>query len=379
MKKCVVVSDSFKGSLSSTAIGRIAGEVIGEVFPDCQVVAIPVADGGEGTVECFLQSAGFEPVSLPVSGPYGEEITARYARQEDTAVIEMAAAAGLPLVGDQKNPARTTTYGVGQLIGHAVDSGCRRILLGLGGSATNDGGCGCAAALGAVFRDNEGDVFCPVGGTLDRIASIDLTVLRRRLQDVEITVMCDVTNPLYGPNGAAYVFAPQKGADEALVEKLDENLRHFSGVLAAEVGVDPADMPGAGAAGGMGAGCVALLGAQLKPGINAILDTVGFDRHLDGTDLVITGEGRIDSQSLQGKVISGVVSRTRPRNVPVVAVVGDVADSAAGAYDVGVSAIFSINRLAIPFKEAAARSMADYRSTLMDIMRLICLAEDMKK
>jgi len=378
MKKCVVVSDSFKGSLSSGEIGLLARDVIPRVFPGCQVEAIPVADGGEGTVECFLSCTDSAAVEVPVSGPFGQTVAARYARQGDTAVIEMAAAAGLPLAGDQRDPARATTYGVGELMAHAVEHGCRRLLLGLGGSATNDGGCGCAAALGGVFRDAQGRSFVPVGGTLDQIRSIDLTALRKKLAGVELDVMCDVTNPLYGPEGAAYVFAPQKGADEAMVAQLDRNLRLFAGVLERELGRQVALMPGAGAAGGMGAGCAALMGGRLKRGVQAILDTVNFDEKLDGADLVITGEGRLDGQSLGGKVLSGVLERTRPRNIPVVAIVGDVDDSAYRAYDAGVSAIFSINRLAIPFERAMQRSKEDYRRTLEDVMRLIRAAEQMR-
>jgi len=297
MKKCVVVSDSFKGSLSSGEIGRLARDVIPRVFPGCQVKAIPVADGGEGTVECFLSCTDSAAVEVTVSGPFGQPVAARYARQGDTAVIEMAAAAGLPLAGEQQDPARATTYGVGQLMAHAVEHGCRRLLLGLGGSATNDGGCGCAAALGAVFRDDRGRSFVPVGGTLNQIHSIDLTALRKKLAGVELDVMCDVTNPLYGAEGAAYVFAPQKGADGAMVARLDCNLRLFAGALERELGQQVALMPGAGAAGGMGAGCVALMGGRLKRGVQAILDTVNFDEKLDGADLVITDPiGEVFSQ-----------------------------------------------------------------------------------
>jgi len=375
VKKCVVVSDSFKGSLSSGEIGRIACEVISGVFPECQIEAIPVADGGEGTVECFLACTCCVPVEITVSGPFGQPVKARYARQGETAVIEMAAAAGLPLAGEERNPAKATTYGVGEMIAHAAAHGCRRLLLGLGGSATNDGGCGCAAALGAVFRDKDGATFVPTGESLDRIHTIDLTALKEKLAGVEIDVMCDVTNPLYGPEGAAWVFAPQKGADRAMVEQLDHNLRLFAQTIERELGIQAAHIPGAGAAGGMGAGCVALLGGRLKRGIQAILDTVDFDGKLDGADLVITGEGRLDGQSLQGKVLSGVLERTRPRKIPVVAIVGDVDDSAYQAHDMGVSAIFSINRLAIPFEQAMKRSGEDYRRTLEDVMRLIRMAE----
>ena len=328
-------------------------------------------------MECFLQSAGYEAVAMPVSGPYGEEVSAVYARQGEVAVIEMAAAAGLPLVGELGDPSQTTSYGVGELIRHGVENGCKRILLGLGGSATNDGGCGCAAALGVVFRNRLGECFCPVGATLDQIASIDTSAARRLLEGVELTVMCDVTNPLYGPSGAAYVFAPQKGADGAMTEELDRQLRQFSSTVERELGICVAELPGAGAAGGMGGGCVALLGAASKPGIEAILDTVDLDRYLEGADLVITGEGRIDSQSLHGKVISGVVRRAKLHRVPVVAIVGDVADSAYEAYELGVGAIFSTNRLAIPFQEAAPRSAADYRRTLEDVLRLIRIAQGM--
>ena len=378
MKKCVIVSDSFKGSLSSGEIGVLAREVISGVFPQCQVIAVPVADGGEGTVDCFLSCGGSIPVETVVSGPFGQPVTARYARQGDTAVIEMAAAAGLPLAGDRPDPSRATTYGVGQLMAHAVEHGCNRILLGLGGSATNDGGCGCAAALGAVFRDDEGQPFIPTGGTLDRLAAIDLTGLNRKMAGVELDVMCDVTNPLYGARGAACVFAPQKGADEEMVERLDRNLRHFARILEEELGQRVAQMPGAGAAGGMGAGCVALLRGHLKGGIRAILDTVDFDAKLEGADLVITGEGRLDDQSFCGKVLSGVLERTRPRKIPVIAVVGDVAVEPRRAYDAGVSAVFSINRRAIPFAQAVQRSREDYRAVLEDIVRLIRTAEQMK-
>lgn len=377
MRKCIVASDSFKGSLSSVEITRIARQVIPGIFPDCRVDGVAVADGGEGTVDCFLACTDAVPVEVTVSGPMGEPITARYARRGKWAVVEMASAAGLPLVAGAKDPSRATTYGVGQLIAHAVDHGCKKLLLGLGGSATNDGGCGCAAALGAVFRDETGASFCPTGGTLDRIAQLDLSPLQARMAGVELDVMCDVTNPLYGPEGAACVFAPQKGATPEMVELLNRNLRQFDALLQRELGRSFASIPGAGAAGGMGAGCVALLGGTLKPGIEAILDSVGFDSLLEGADLVITGEGRLDSQSLQGKVISGVAKRARAKGVPVIALVGDVDNSGYQAYDIGVDAIFSINRLAIPFSQAVQRSPEDYRRTLEDVMRLIRLTKNM--
>ena len=375
MKKCVVVSDSFKGTVSSREICAIAQQVIPRHFPACEVVCIPVADGGEGTVDCFVQAMGAKRVGVTVTNALGEKSAAAYARLGELAIIEMAAAAGLPQVGALRCPGTATTYGVGELIAHAVHSGCKRILLGLGGSATNDGGCGCAAALGVRFYDADGQSFVPVGDTLGRIARIDTAEAEALLRSVEITVMCDVTNPLYGPTGAAYVFAPQKGADAEKVKSLDAGLRHFGDVIRSQYGLDVSAMPGAGAAGGMGAGCVALLGGTIQSGIDAVLDVTGFDRQLEGADLVITGEGRIDSQSADGKVVSGVARRTRAKGVPLIAIAGGIADSAGAVYDIGVSAMFSTDRAALPVDMLGARSPGDYEATLSDIMSLIAIAE----
>ena len=375
MKKCVVVSDSFKGTVSSREICAIAQQVIPRHFPACEVVCIPVADGGEGTVDCFIQAMGAQRVEVTVTNALGEKSAAAYARIGELAIIEMAAAAGLPQVGALRCPGTATTYGVGELIAHAVDSGCRKILLGLGGSATNDGGCGCAAALGVRFYDAAGQSFVPVGDTLGRIARIDTAKADELLRSVEITVMCDVTNPLYGPTGAAYVFAPQKGADAEKVKSLDAGLRHFGDVIRSQYGLDVSAMPGAGAAGGMGAGCVALLGGTIQSGIDAVLDVTGFDRQLEGADLVITGEGRIDSQSADGKVVSGVARRTRAKGIPLIAIAGGIADSAGAVYDIGVSAMFSTDRAALPVDMLGARSPGDYEATLSDIMSLIAIAE----
>ena len=375
MKKCVVVSDSFKGTVSSREICAIAQQVIPRHFPACEVVCIPVADGGEGTVDCFIQAMGAQRVEVTVTNALGEKSAAAYARIGELAIIEMAAAAGLPQVGALRCPGTATTYGVGELIAHAAHSGCRKILLGLGGSATNDGGCGCAAALGVRFYDAAGQSFVPVGDTLGRIARIDTAKADELLRSVEITVMCDVTNPLYGPTGAAYVFAPQKGADAEKVKSLDAGLRHFGDVIRSQYGLDVSAMPGAGAAGGMGAGCVALLGGTIQSGIDAVLDVTGFDRQLEGADLVITGEGRIDSQSADGKVISGVARRTRAKGIPLIAIAGGIADSAGAVYDIGVSAMFSTDRAALPVDMLGARSPGDYEATLSDIMSLIAIAE----
>ena len=371
MKKCIVISDSFKGTLSTLDICAIAREVFPAHFPDCELVTLPVADGGEGTVACFLEALQAQPVTVSISGPFGEPIQAVYARKNSLAVIEMASAAGLPLAGERRDPETATTYGVGQLIRHAVEQGCTDILLGLGGSATNDGGCGCAAALGTRFFDAAGNSFVPVGGTLADIAHIDVRERCRLLENVRVTVMCDVENPLFGPNGAAWVFGPQKGADDSIAARLDDGLRHLDRVLQQDLGLHLADLPGAGAAGGMGAGSIAFLGGTLRSGIEAVLDAVDFDRRLDGTDLVITGEGRIDAQSVQGKVISGIARRTAPRNIPLVAIVGGIGPGAEAAYRLGLTAMFSINRAAESFAESAPRSAENYRRTLADLLRLI--------
>ncbi len=371
MKKVVVISDSFKGTLSSREICDIARESVPRILPGCAVTAIPVADGGEGTVSCFLDSIGASPVTVRVQGPYGETVDAVYARKGNRAIIEMASAAGLPMVGKQRDPERTTTNGVGMLLRHAVENGCNELLLGLGGSCTNDGGCGCAAALGTRFFDAGGRVFLPTGGTLGRIDRIDNTAAEALLADVTLTLMCDVDNPLCGARGAARVFGPPQGADAAIVEQLDANLAHLAAAIERDLGKHVADIPGAGAAGGMGAGCMAFLGASMHSGIEAVLDTVDFSAQLDGADLVVTGEGRIDSQSLHGKVISGIAKRTQPKNVPLVAIVGSIAPDAAEAYAFGITAMFGIDRAARAFPDYADESAEYYRATLEDVLRLI--------
>lgn len=341
MRKYVVIPDSFKGCLSS---GEICGIIAREIRcrdPEARVCALPVADGGEGTVDAFLGALGGEKVAVPCRDPYGRPLTAHYGLFPDgkTAVIEMAAAAGLPLVGEDRRVADTTTYGVGQLMAHALKRGAERIILGLGGSATNDGGCGAAAALGVEFLDAEGKTFVPVGGTLRRIAHIRTDGLLPALRQAEVIAMCDIDNPLCGESGAAAVFAPQKGADAATVRVLDEGLAHLAAVIEEDLGRSLLALPGGGAAGGFGAGSVAFLGARLQMGIEAVLDLTDFDRLAADAYLVITGEGRLDSQSLRGKVVVGVARRARALGVPVVALVGSSETDIAAAYDAGVTAV----------------------------------------
>jgi glycerate kinase len=272
----------------------------------------------------------------------------------------------------------TTTYGVGELIHHAVENGAKHIVLGLGGSCTNDGGCGCASALGVKFYNSDKSVFVPTGGTLGLIKSIDISESKAFLNGVKITVMCDIENPMHGPTGAAHIFAPQKGANEEMVKELDRQLVLLDEAMQLSLKIESvSSLKGAGAAGAMGAGVVAFLGGELKSGIETVLDIVDFDRVIKGADAVFTGEGKIDSQSLKGKVVIGVSKRAVKQNVPVYAIVGDVADDAVGAYDLGVTAIFSINRLAVPFSIAKTRSKQDYQSTFEDILRLIKAVEKM--
>ena len=379
MRKYVVIPDSFKGCLSSGEICGIIAREIRRRDPEAWVCALPVADGGEGTVDAFLGALGGEKVAVPCRDPYGRPLTAHYGLFPDgkTAVIEMAAAAGLPLVGEDRRVADATTYGVGQLIAHALKRGAERIILGLGGSATNDGGCGAAAALGVEFLDAEGKTFVPVGGTLRRIAHIRTDALLPALRQAEVIAMCDIDNPLCGESGAAAVFAPQKGADAATVRMLDEGLAHLAAVIEKDLGCSLLTLPGGGAAGGFGAGSVAFLGARLQMGIEAVLDLTDFDRLAADAYLVITGEGRLDSQSLRGKVVVGVARRARALGVPVVALVGSSETDIAAAYDAGVAAVFPINPAPTTLSEALAHARTHLAFTAENVLRFArCLEEN---
>lgn len=373
LNKCVLIPDSFKGTMSSIEICRIMKDKIVNFFPACEVVEIPVADGGEGTVDCFLSAIGGQKIFVKVCNPYFEEIETFYALIDGgkTAIIEMASCAGLPLVEHRKDPAVTTTYGVGQLIADAVNRGCDKIILGLGGSCTNDGGTGMASALGVKFFDKDNKKFIPVGSTLNRVEKIDISSFIAKGKGIEIIAMCDVDNPLCGDNGAARVFGPQKGADEELVQLLDANLKHLAEVIWRDLHMDIENILGAGAAGGMGAGMVAFINGELRKGIDIVLDIVNFDRLIEGADLIFTGEGKIDEQSLRGKVVVGVGSRAKIYHIPVIAVVGDIGNGIESIYDHGICSIISINSLAIPFDEAKLRSKQDLAFTFENIIRLL--------
>lgn len=370
MKNILLIPDSFKGTMSSEEICSIMDKAIKVHYPDAKVKQIPVADGGEGSVDAFLQALGGEKRTLTVQGPFGEPMESFYGVVKgSTAIIEMAACAGLPLVGDELHPERTTTYGVGELILAAAKSGCKEIIVGLGGSATNDAGCGAAAACGVLFKDDKGKAFIPTGGTLHQVASIDCSGLDKSLDDISIITMCDIDNPFYGTKGAAHIFGPQKGADAEMVKILDANLESLAKVISKDCKLDVQAIPGSGAAGGMGGGMAAFFGSTLQMGIETVLDTVNFGKLLETADMVLTGEGKIDSQSLRGKVVIGVARRAKKANVPVLAVVGDISDDVEGAYDEGVSGIFSINRLAVDFKIAKKRAHKDMAMTIDNLMR----------
>ena len=372
MAKYVLIPDSFKGTLSSENICRIASEEILRLEPEAEICAIPVADGGEGTVDAFLAAVGGTRAEVPCTGPCGQEVMGFYGLLPDgTAVVEMAAAAGLPLAGACRDPEKTTTYGVGQLMAHALSRGAKRLVLGLGGSATNDGGRAAAAALGAEFLDEEGRAFVPTGGTLTQIAHIRTEGLRETLAGAEVTVMCDIDNPLCGPTGAAAVFGPQKGADAAMVARMDAGLRHLAETLEKDVGMAVLALAGGGSAGGFGAGAAAFFGGQLRMGIDVVLDLTDFDRKCRGASLVITGEGHLDSQSLRGKTVVGVARRARALGVPAAALVGGCETALDAVYAEGVSGVFPIHPALCTWPQAAARTEEDLRFTMGNLLRFM--------
>lgn len=373
MKKAVIIPDSFKGTVPSERICEIVSEKIRMFFPDCETVSIPVADGGEGSVDCFLNAVGGRKKNVEVTGPFYDKVSAFYGILNDdkTAVIEMAACAGLPLAEGRLDPEKATTFGVGELILDAAQEGCKKIIMCLGGSCTNDLGCGMAAAAGIKFYDKTGKSFIPSGGTLCDIAGVDFSEKSEKLSGIEFVTMCDIDNPLYGETGAAYVFAPQKGADGESVRRLDAGLKSAAKVIDGAIGKEIDFIPGAGAAGGMGAGTVAFFGSKLQMGIDTVLDTVGFSDIISDADYIFTGEGRMDSQSLRGKVVIGVSKAAKKKGVPVIVVAGDYDKELGGAYENGVSAVFSTNRVAKPFAELKKESAENLALTVENIIRLI--------
>lgn len=373
--KIVIISDSFKGALTSREAHRAiaAGALL--AVPTAEITEIPVADGGEGTVDAMLAAAGGEAARADVCGVFpGETVTARYGLIDSvTAVVEMAECAGLPLAEGRKDAAGTTTYGVGELIRHAIDAGCQHIIVGAGGSATTDLGCGAAAALGVMFFDSDGEEFIPVGRTLTSVARIDTSRAVEILRDITITVMCDIDNPLTGTDGAAHVFGPQKGASPETVGELDAGLSHVASIIERDLGVDIADAPRAGAAGGLAGGLMAFFAAELKPGIDVVLDAADFASVISDARLIMTGEGQIDGQSISGKVPIGVARwavRHRSGDVPVVVLAGAIGPDIEGVYDEGVTAVFPIGRAPEPLTDAIDGTAENLTASAQDVVRL---------
>ena len=353
--KVVVASDSFKGSLSSLEVADAAAKAIKECIPGCCVEKVEVADGGEGTMEALHRTLGGVKVAVEVCDPLGRAITASYVKLADgvTAVLEMAVASGLPLLAPQeRNPMKTSTYGTGQLIADALRKGCRKFLIGIGGSATNDAGMGMLEALGVRFLDVEGNLLHGSGESLEKVEDIDLSGVCAGLAESEFIIACDVDAPLYGPKGAACVFAPQKGADAEMVTMLNDGLEHFSSVVKRVTGKDVSDIPGAGAAGGLGGGFVAFLPARLERGIEMVLDAISFDERIRGASLIITGEGRVDFQTLTGKTPYGILKRARRQGIPVVAIGGSVALGEIEASEAGFAGVYAVTPSDMPLEEA---------------------------
>lgn len=373
MQNFILVPDSFKGTLSAIEVCNIMKSSIKNLYKDANIISVPVADGGEGTVDAFLYALGGEKKSIWVSDAFNEQkILAHYAMLKDNiAVIEMAACAGLPLVKNRLEPDKTTTFGVGELIIDAINSGAKKIILGLGGSATNDGGCGMAVALGVKFKDEQDQEFIPTGGTLSQIYKIDMNNIYSKIKDVEFISMCDVDNPLCGRLGASAVFAPQKGADEDMVKSLDEGLAHLAKIIKRDLHIEVKDIKGAGAAGGLGAGSIAFLQSKLTKGIDVILDTINFDELVSKADIVFTGEGKFDSQSLHGKVVMGVTNRSQKYKTPVIVVTGAIGENIQEAYNKGITAIFSINKEPMEFSKSALKSKENMILTMENILRLL--------
>ena len=374
--KIVIAPDSFKESLSAMAVANEIEAGFREFFPDAQYVKLPVADGGEGTVQAMIDASGGRRVALQVSGPLGEPVDAFYGLMGDgaTAVIEMAAASGLELVpAAQRDPLRTSSYGTGQLIRDALDAGARRFVLGVGGSATNDGGAGMVQALGGRLLDEAGRDLPPGGGALDRLRRIDLSGLDARIQDSVFDIACDVSNPLAGPQGASHIFGPQKGATPAMVELLDANLRHYAEVIDSELGQQVADVPGAGAGGGIGAAMLVFLGGRLRPGSEIVTAAVGLDAAVADADLVITGEGRIDSQSIHGKTPIGVARVAQRHGKPVIAIAGSLAPGAAIVHQHGIDAVFGAVSRPCTVEQALAEAARNVRNAARNIAAVLSL------
>jgi len=357
--KIVIAPQGFKGNLSALRVSQAIDNGIRRVVPSVITAIVPMADGGEGTMQALVDAIGGEMIPVEVTDPLGGRVIAHFGLLSDkvTGVIEMAAASGLNLVPPQKlNPLLTTTYGTGELILAALERGCRKLIVGIGGSATNDGGAGMAQALGAKLLDTKGVPLAFGGAALADLEHIDVTTIDPRLADCDIILACDVTNPLCGPQGASAVYGPQKGATKEMVVKLDAALAHYAEVIERDLGIDVRDVPGAGAAGGLGAGLIAFLKARVLPGVDVVIQATGLIEHLKEATLVFTGEGRLDSQTACGKVPVGVARKAKAFGLPVIAIAGEIANGYQAVYQQGIDAVFSIAPGPISLNQSMVRA-----------------------
>ena len=371
--RIVIAPDSFKECASALEVAEAVALGFRRIFPTAEILLSPMADGGEGTVDALVAATGGSKLYAEVTGPVGEPVQAAYALLGDgeTAVVEIAAASGLALVPrDRRDPRYTTSRGTGELIRCALDAGVKRIIVGLGGSGTNDGGAGMAQALGYRLVDEAGEDLPPGGAALSRLSRIDARGKYPRLDHCLLQVACDVVNPLCGPHGASHTYGPQKGASPEAVEQLDAALRHFAAVIEAQLGVAVLDTPGAGAAGGLGAGLIAFTGAQLRPGVDLVAEAIGLSSQIAKADLVVTGEGRLDGQTIHGKTPAGVARIARMHGVPVVAIAGALGKGYETAYEAGISATFSLCRSPMTLDEAIARTLPLLSETAEAVARL---------
>ena len=380
--KIVIAPDSYKESLSALEVATQIELGFQEIFPDAEYVKVPMADGGEGTVQAMAEATHGRIVEVAVTGPLGQPVQGFYALSGDgrTAMIEMAAASGLALVPrEQRNPLVTTSYGTGELIAAALDAGARHLILGIGGSATNDGGAGMLQALGVQLLDAAGQHIGRGGAPLAQLARIDASGLDARLAACTIEVACDVDNPLTGPRGASAIFGPQKGATPEMVQQLDANLQHFARLIQRDLGVDVDQVPGAGAAGGMGAAMLAFFKGQLRPGCEIIARAVGLHAAVQGADLVITGEGRIDQQTIFGKTPFGVATVAKRYGVPVIGIAGSLGQNAHVVHAHGIDAIASVLSRPCTIQEAVAEAAFNVRSSARNIAAMLALGQGLRK